>query len=82
MGIVPGGSVFWENSFYRETRGRRRGGRHVVKRSSDPRVAHPDVKVQVRDLVRVVGIVATFAAMGANTRRKFVLSSPRGKMGT
>ena len=24
----------------------------------DPRVAHPDVKVQVRDLVRVVGIVA------------------------
>ena len=34
------------------------GGRHVVKRSSDPRVAHPDVKVQVRDLVRVVGIVA------------------------
>ena len=33
------------------------GGRHVVKRSSDPRVAHPDVKIQVRDLVRVVGIV-------------------------
>ena len=40
------------------------GGRHVVKRSSDPRVAHPDVKVQVRDLVRVVGIVAPFAPMG------------------
>ena len=34
------------------------GGRHVVKRSSDPRVAHPDVKIQVRDLVRVVDIVA------------------------
>ena len=58
------------------------GGRHVVKRSSDPRVAHPDVKVQVRDLVRVVGIVAPFAPMGASTRGKFVLSSPRGKMGT
>ena len=58
VGTGPGGSVFGENSFYRETRGRRRGGRHVVKRSSDPRVAHPDVKVQVRDLVRVVGIVA------------------------
>ena len=58
------------------------GGRHVVKRSSDPLVDHPDVKVQVRDLVRVVGIVAPFAAMGASTRGKFVYSSPRGKMGT
>ena len=56
--------------------------RHVVKRSSDPRVAHPDVKFQERDLVRVVGIVAPFAPMGASTRGKFVLSSPRGKMGT
>ena len=79
MGTGPGGSVFGENSFYRETRGRRRGGcRHVVKRSSDPWVAHPDVKVQVRDLVWVVGIVAPFAAMGASTRGKIVLSSPRG----
>ena len=82
MGTGLGGSVFGEISFYRETRGRRRGGRHVVKRSSDPRVAHPDVKVQVRDLVRVVGIVAPIAPMGASTRGKFVLSSPRGKMGT
>ena len=31
------------------------GGRHVAKRSSDPRVAYPEVNVQVRDLVRVVG---------------------------
>ena len=54
----------------------------MVKRRSDPRVAHPDVKVQVRDLVRVVGIVSLFAPMGASTRRKFVLSSPRGEMGT
>ena len=57
------------------------GGRHVVKGSSDPR-AHPDVKVQVRDLVWVVGIVAPFAPMGASIRGKFVLSSPRGKIGT
>ena len=55
------------------------GGRHVVKRSSDPRVAHPDVKVQVRVLVRVVGIVAPFAPMGASTLGKFVLSNPRGE---
>ena len=40
------------------------GGRHVVKRSSDPWVAHPDVKVQVRDLVRVVCIVAPHCPHG------------------
>ena len=33
----------------------RGGGRHVAKRSSDPRVAYPEVNVQVRDIVRVVG---------------------------
>ena len=32
----------------------------MAKRSFDPRVAYPEVKVQVRDLVRVVGIVASF----------------------
>ena len=36
----PAWSVFGENSFYRETLGTRRGGRHVAERSSDPRV-HP-----------------------------------------
>ena len=57
---VPGprGQYSGENSFYRETRGTRRGGRHVAKRSSNPRVAYPEVNAQVRDLVRVVGIVA------------------------
>ena len=60
MGTGPTGSVFGENSFYRETRGTRLGGRHVAKRSSDPRVAYPEVKIQVRDLVRVVGIVVPF----------------------
>ena len=57
------------------------GGRHVAKYSSDPRQAYPEVKLQGRDLVRVVGIVAPFAPMGAGTRGKFVLSSPRGEMG-
>ena len=52
------------------------GGRHVVKGSSDPRIAHPEVKVQVRDLVRVVDIFAPFAPRGFSIRRKFVLSSP------
>ena len=54
----------------------------MVKRSSDPRVAYPEVKLQVRDPVRVVGIVAPFASLGAGTRGKFVSSSPREKMGT
>ena len=54
----------------------------MVKRSFDPREAHPEVKVHVRDLVRVVGIAATFAPRGFRIRGKFVLSSPRGYMGT
>ena len=29
----------------------------MAKRSSEPQVAYPEVKVQVRDLVLVVGIV-------------------------
>ena len=37
----------------------------MAEHSSDPRVAHPDVKVQVRDLLRVVGIVAPFAPWGS-----------------
>ena len=57
------------------------GGRQVAKYSSDPRQAYPEVKLQGRDLVRVVGIVAAFAPIGAGTRGKFVLSSPRGEMG-
>ena len=53
VGTGPGGSIFGENTFHQETRVTRRGGSHVVKRSSDRRVAHPEVKVQVQDLVRV-----------------------------
>ena len=45
------------NLFYRETWGTRIGCRHVAKRSSDPWVAYPEVKVQVQDLVRIVGII-------------------------
>ena len=37
----------------------------MAKRSSDPRVAYPEVKVQVRDLVRVVGIVSPVAPRGS-----------------
>ena len=54
----------------------------MAKRSSDPGQAYPAVKLQGRDLVRVVGIVAPFAPLGVGTRGKFVLSNPRWEMGT
>ena len=54
----------------------------MAKRTFDPRVAYPEVNVQVRDLVRVVGIVAPFAPRGFSIWGKFVLSSSRGYMGT
>ena len=44
------------------------GGHHVAKHSSDPRVAYPEVNVQVRDLVPVVGTVAPFAPRGFSIR--------------
>ena len=66
MGTGPAGSVFGKKSFYRETWGTRPGVQ-VAKRSSDHRVASPTVKVEVRDLVRVVGIVAPFAPLGVGT---------------
>ena len=75
----PAGSVFGKKSFYRETWGARRrgGGRHVAKRSSDPREAYPEVKVQARDLMRVVSIVAPFAPRDVSTPGKLFLPSPR-----
>ena len=36
----------------------------MAKRSSDPRVGYPEFKVQVRDLVRIVGMVDPFAPRG------------------
>ena len=50
------------------------GGRHVAKRSSDPREAYPEINIQVWDLVRVVGVVAPFAPRGFSVWGKFVLS--------
>ena len=44
----------------------------MAKRSSDTRVAYQEVKVEVRDLVRVVGIVAPFDPRGVGTREEFV----------
>ena len=43
----------------------------MAKRSSDPRVAYPEVKVkvQMRGLVLVVGIVASFAPRGGGRGR-------------
>ena len=59
-----------------KTRG---GGRHVAKHSFNFRVVYPEVNVQVRDLVQVVGIVASFAPHGFSIRGKFVLSIGQAK---
>ena len=61
----PRGQYSGNIRFFRETRGTRLGGRHVAKHSSDPLVAYPEVKIQVRDLVQVVGIVVPFAPRGS-----------------
>ena len=57
------------------------GGRHVAKQSSDPRKAYPEVKLQGRDLVRVVGIVAPFAPMEGRYAGKIRFIEPRGGNG-
>ena len=70
VGTEPVVSVFGDISFYRETWGTRRGGRHVAKRN---------IKLQLRDLVRVVGIGAPLATRGDVIRGKFVYQAPAGK---
>ena len=55
------------------------GGRHVAKRSSDPRVAYTGVKLQVRDLVQIVGIVDPFAHVGLVPRENSFCHAPGGK---
>ena len=60
-----------------EARGEARGERwrvYSAKRSSEHRVAYPKVKLQVRDLMRVVGMVAFFAPRDVSIRGKIVLS--------
>ena len=79
MGTGPTGSVFGEILFYRETLGTRLGDRYVAKRSSDPRVAYPEVKVQVWDLVRVVCIVTSFASRGSVFGENSFYRAPDGK---
>ena len=55
---IRGKFVLSRNLGYKTSGG---GGRHLANRCSDPRLAYPEVKLQRRDLVRVVGVVAPFA---------------------
>ena len=55
------------------------GGRHVANCSSDTRVAYPEVKIQVRDPVRVVGIVAPFDPRGSVPGKNYFYRIPGGK---
>ena len=54
----------------------------MTKRSFDLRVAYPDVKVQVRDLMRVVGIVSPLPQGVSVPGQNIFLSSPSGLMDT
>ena len=54
----PRCQYFGEIRFIEKPRIQDEGDRHVTKRSSDHRVTYPEVKVQVRDLVQVVDVVA------------------------
>ena len=84
MGIVEWSCGNWahgvsiQGKFVLSTRLGYKTSHHVAKRSSEPRVAYPEVKVQVRDLVQVLNIVFPFAPRGVSIQGKFVLSSPRG----
>ena len=57
--------------------GEQRG--YSAKRSSDPKVANPEVKVQVRDLVRVMDIVTPFAPRGVSIPENSFYPAPGGK---
>ena len=57
------------------------GGRQVAKHSCDPRQALPEVKLQRRVLLCLVGIVAPFAPLGAGTRENSFYRAPGGKWG-
>ena len=46
---------------------------------NDRRIAYSEVKVQVRDLVRVVGIVVPFASRGLLSRENSFYGAPGGK---
>ena len=65
--------------FIEKPGGTRLGGRHVAKRSSDPRVAYPEVKIQVRDLVRVVGISVPVALRRSVFEENSFYRAQRGK---
>ena len=80
-GLGPRGQYSGKIRFIEKRGIHEEGCRHVAKRSSDPRQDFPEFELQGRDLMRVVGIVAPFAPLGAGSWAKFVLSSPRDDMG-
>ena len=50
----------------------------MAKHGYDSRVACPEVKAQVRDLLRVVGIVAPFTPLWVGSREKSFYIAPGG----
>ena len=60
----PTGQYSGKNCFIEKPGVQYEGARHGVKHSSDPQVALPEVKVHVRDLVRVVGYCCPLCPVG------------------
>ena len=81
MGIEPAGSVFGENSFYRETWDTRRWGSprvNVVLTSQQRYATGEPGKVQGRDRVGIVVGSCGYRARGVSIGGKFVLSKNLG----
>ena len=73
------GIILWINPGYKT-----RGGRLVAKHNSYIRVAYPEAKFQIWDLVRVVGIIDPLPHIGGGGRYsgKIRLMTSRESVGT
>ena len=82
-GVAGGGVLLLQDKFVlsRNLGYKTRGDRQVAKRSSDPRVAYPEVKVQVRDLVHCGYCCPRYPTRcGYPGKIRFI--EPQGQMGT
>ena len=86
MGIVEGSCKYRARSLYsekicfiEETWDARLGGRLVSKHSSDPRIAKPEVRIQVRNLVRVVELLLSLLHRGSKFGENSFYRAPCGK---
>ena len=78
MGNGPAGQYSWKIRFIEKPGVQEEGGLRVAKPRSYPRQAYPEVSLQGRDLMGVVGIVAPFAPLGVGTGESLPQSQTSG----